>query len=37
LIDASEKIRELGLVVTYSQIEKEIGQRLAEYIGVKAD
>lgn len=37
LVDASDKIREMGLVVTYSQIQKDIGQRLAEYIGVKAE
>lgn len=37
LVDASDKIKEQGLVVSYSQIKKDIGQRLAEYIGVKSE
>lgn len=37
LNEASDKLRADGLVVAFSQIKKDIGQRLAEYVGVKED
>lgn len=37
LNEASDKLRADGLVVAFSQIKKDIGQRLAEYVGVKEE
>lgn len=37
LNEASDKLRADGLVVSFSQTKKEIGLRLAEYLGVKDD
>lgn len=37
LNEASDKLRADGLIVSYSQIKKDIGQRLGEYLGVKED
>lgn len=37
LNEASDKLIADGLVCSFSQIKKDIGQRLAEYVGVKED
>jgi protein disulfide-isomerase A1 len=37
LIEASDKLRADGLICSFSQIKKDIGQRLAEYVGIKED